>query len=434
MATHSANTVLGGVCGVLATATTITSPTAANIICSSSVQADGTVIYAKFGSANLLASSSIKAAGRLTVDYLSVGDVVDEVLMLWGIESKDLAKDFLRQQAINEINASMQFVSSQAKGLEYLGRTTRTYDLSQNTASVSLEADVQNVIGPVRWSRPAVAIEIIKNTSPYCWIVDLGRLERGNFTLTLTVGGSATTFDAWVKEPDGTDPFTRHYQANDKTPGDYTNNTGRLDQSLDIPLMLTTLEGNSNVAKGDLFITGEWPRYKIELTNSGSASLGVSNISSATLRSEDTPLRPIASRGQLESWRQTTGAYQTGHPEYYYISRTKSTDKDSTSISLEVRPHPDLGQGVAVGTLSVDVATEPPRFSWLDVVAASNVPIPHRYVESLFLPIVRYRATVSQYYVGTQETSASIQAGYQSALAQYGMVDPQIKEAEEAVA
>jgi len=60
--------------------------------------------------------------------------------------------------------------------------------------------------------------------------------------------------------------------------------------------------------------------------------------------------------------------------------------------------------------------------------------LPHKYVESLFLPIARYRAMVSQYYVGTQEASASIQSGYQSALAQFGMVDPQIKEAEETIA
>ena len=135
----------------------------------------------------------------------------------------------------------------------------------------------------------------------------------------------------------------------------------------------------------------------------------------------------------MESWRQTTGAYQTGRPEYYFISRTKSANADSTSISLEVRPHPDLGTGVAVGSLSVDVAIEPTRFSWSDVASARVIPIPHAYVESLFLPIVRYKAIGNQYYAGTQETSASIQAGYQSALAQYGMVDPQIKEAEEAV-
>ena len=398
-----------------------------------SLVANGSVGIGHFGQSVISITSSIQPDGSLVKDYLSFAQVIDEVLMLWGIEDKKLAKQSIRQQAVNEINASMQFVSSQAKGLDYLGRTTRSYALSQNTSAVALEADVQNVLGPVRWSRPAVAVEIIKNTSPYCWIVDLGRLERGNFTLTLNVGGVATAFTAYVQEPDGTDPFTRHYNANDKTPGDYTNNTGRLDQSLDIPEMLTTFEGNSNVAKGDIFITGKWPRYKIELTSSSSAGLVATNTSSATLRSEDTPLRPLSTRGQLESWRQTTGAYQTGRPEYYFISRTKSANADSTSISLEVRPHPDLGTGVAVGSLSVDVAIEPTRFSWSDVASARVLPIPHAYVESLFLPIVRYKAIGNQYYAGTQETSASIQAGYQSALAQYGMVDPQIKEAEEEV-
>ena len=432
MATHSANSVIVGSSAFFATAVRDTTITAANIVSITDLLATGSIRTAHSASASIDGTSTFGATGKGS-NALSLGEVVDEILMLWGIESKDSAKEHIRQQAVNEINASMQFVSSQAKGLDYLGRTTRTYALSQNTSAVALEADVQNVIGPVRWSRPAVAVEIIKNTSPYCWIVDLGRLERGNFTLTLNVDGVATAFTANVQEPDGTDPFARHYLTNSKTPGDYTNNTGRLDQSLDIPSMLSRFEGNSNVDKGDIFITGKWPRYKIELTHSGSCSLAVSNITSATLRSEDTPLRPLSTRGQLESWRQTTGAYQTGRPEYYFISRTKSANADSTSISLEVRPHPDLGVGEAVGSLSVDVAVEPSRFEWADVAAGKPVSIPHAYVESLFLPIVRYKAIGNQYYAGTQETSASIQAGYQSALAQYGMVDPQIKEAEEAV-
>lgn len=434
MAVHSANTNINAQSVVVAVGNVASPAFSAKLESTSSLVANGSVGIGHFGQSVISITSSIQPDGSLVKDYLSFAQVIDEVLMLWGIEDKKLAKKSIRQQAVNEINASMQFVSSQAKGLDFLGRTTRTYALSQNTSAVALEADVQNVIGPVRWSRPAVAIETL-NTDPDTWIVDLGRVERGYFTLVLTVGGVASTFYAYIKEPNNTDPFQRAGNlSSTATPGDYTNNTGRQDQSLEISEMLAIFENNSNVSKGDIFITGEWPRYKIELTTSSNATLVATNTSSATLRSEDTPLRPLSTRGQLESWRQTTGAYQTGRPEYYFISRTKSANADSTSISLEVRPHPDLGVGVAVGSLSVDVAIEPTRFSWSDVASARVVPIPHAYVESLFLPIVRYKAIGNQYYAGTQETSASIQAGYQSALSQYGMVDPQIKEAEEAVA
>jgi len=382
--------------------------------------------------AYLAAKSGLSAYGRLgDNDYLSVKEVVDEILGLWGIEDASLAKDFLRQQAINELNASMQFIASQAKGLDYLGRATRTYALTEAQSSVSLESDVQNIEGPVRWARPAVAIEILKNTSPYTWILDLGRMEQGYFTLTLTVDGTATAYNVYIKEVDGTDPFTRHYAADDQTPGDYTNNTGRQDQALDIPDMLSSFEANAKINAGDLMITGSWPRYKLELTTSHAATIAVTNTSSSTLRSEDSPLRPVATRGQLESWRQTTGSYQTGRPEYYYVSRTRTGKADSTAIALEVRPHPDMGSGVGVGSLSVDVALEPPRFSWADTNIGKAIPLPHRYVESLFLPVVRQRAMVSHYYVGSQDTSQSIQGGYQLALAQFGMVDPQIREAEE---
>ena len=466
MATHQSDAVLGSVSQILATGTlggiyrnlaileTTSSLYASaritkalggvgEIVSRSSLFGEATIKTGHDGLAILDSVSSFVAYGQLTDDYLSVREVVNEVLMLWGIEDANLAKEFLRQQAINEINASMQFVASQAKGLDYLGRTTRSYSLTEHQSSVTLEKDVQNVVGPVRWNRPAVAVEILNSSNPSSWVVDLGRMETGYFTLTLNVGGVATAYTARVKEPDGSDPFTRHFLANDQTPGAFTNNTGRLDQSLDIPEMLSTFEGNSNVSPGDLMITGSWPRYKIELTGTG--SLAVSNIPwtaltspgsgySPTLRSESTPLRPLSTLGQLESWRQTTGAYQTGRPEYYYVSRKRTGEAEGTSIALEIRPHPDMGSDAEVGSLSVDVALEPPRFSWTDFNQSSAVPLPHKYVESLFLPIARYRAMVSQYYVGTQEASASIQSGYQSALAQFGMVDPQIKEAEETIA
>ena len=402
----------------------------ASLIAAAKVSPNGTLTHG--GESIAKSSASLVAKGKIDNDpSISIKEVVDEMLLMWGIESTALARDFLKQQAINEINASMQLISAQAKGLDYLGRTTRTYALTEAQSSVSLESDVQNIEGPVRWVRPAVAIERLTNLSPYIWILDLGRMEQGYFTVTLTVDGTATSYDAWVKEVDGTDPFTRHYLTDDQTPGDYTNDTGRQDQALDIPEMLSSFEANAKINAGDLMITGSWPRYKLELTTSHAATIAVSNTSSATLRSEESPLRPIASRGQLESWRQTLGAYQTGRPEYYYVSRTRTGSAEGTAIALEIRPHPDMGSGVGVGSLSVDVAIEPSRFTFDDYALSKEIPLPHRYIESLFLPIVRYRGMVSHYYVGSQEASASIQTNYQAALAQFGIVDPQIEEAQE---
>ena len=393
---------------------------------------DGALTYG--GGAIAKSSATLVAKGKIDGDHsISIKEVVDEMLLMWGIESTALARDFLKQQAINEINASMQMVSAQAKGLDYLGRTTRTYALTQQQRSVTLESDVQNVEGPVRWVRPAVALEELSGESPYVWRLDLGRLERGYFTITLTVDGTATAYSVFVEEVDGTDPWllSSGLSPSIATAGESTRDTGRENQALDGPGILAAFEANAKVNAGDLFITGKWPEYRFELTTAHTSTLAISNISSSTIRSEDPPLRPIASRGQLESWRQTLGAYTTGHPEYYYISRTRTGNAEGTAIALEIRPDPDLGVGVAVGSLSVDVAIEPSRFTFDDYSVSKEIPLPHRYVESLFLPIVRFRGMVSHYYVGSQEASASIQANYQAALVQFGIVDPQIEEAQE---
>ena len=371
---------------------------------------------------NLIGEASIKAIGVLENDHITILEVIDEILLLWGIESSSLAKEVIRNQAVNEINAALQLINSQAKELDYLNRTTRTYTLSEHTESVELQSDVQNVEGPVRWVRPGVIVSKISTTSPYKWTLDFSGSYGGYSTISFALGGQSGSFTAHVLDSSGNFAWPVGKS------GEAVNDTGRTDFKIDIPGLLAAIEALSTVTPGDVIIFGSWPIYEVELTSSsGSESLTAND---GNLLKGKTNLRPLASRDQLDNYQNLFGSYRGGIPEYFFVNRTKNGSAENTNIKIEIRPQSDLGNGVAPGNLEVDVTVEPKHFFWEDYAKSTPIPLPHKYVESLLLPIVRYRSTISHYYVGTQGTDA-LQANYQAALAQFGMIDPQIQEVEE---
>lgn len=373
-------------------------------------------------STNLIGEASIKAIGVLENDHITIREVIDEILLLWGIESSSLAKEVVRNQAVNEINAALQLINSQAKELDYLNRTTRTYTLSEHTESVELQSDVQNVEGPVRWVRPGVVVSRISTSSPYKWTLDFSGVYGGYSQITFSAGGQSGVFSAYILDGSGNRAWPSGVS------GEVVNDTARTDFKIDIPGLLAISEGLSTVSPGEVIISGSWPHYEFEyLGSAGPISLSASDN---TLLKSKTNLRPLASRDQLDNYRNLFGSYQAGIPEYFFVNRTKNGSAENTNIKIEIRPQSDLGSGIGPGNLEVDVTVEPKHFFWEDYAKSTPIPLPHKYVESLFLPIVRYRATVSHYYVGTQGADA-LQANYQAALAQFGMIDPQIQEVEE---
>ena len=73
--------------------------------------------------------------------------------------------------------------------------------------------------------------------------------------------------------------------------------------------------------------------------------------------------------------------------------------------------------------LMVDVVLEAPRFTWNDVDRCPRVPMPHRYVESLLLPIARYQA-MSGHLAVAPERRAQIEAEYAAARLGLELADP----------
>jgi|SRR5581483_980097 len=83
-------------------------------------------------------------------------------------------------------------------------------------------------------------------------------------------------------------------------------------------------------------------------------------------------------------------------PTHYFVESKASIDfvlQDSARVFFYVAPAPDLAQLTAGTSVLLQVINEPGLFTAADLTAGTAViPVPDKYVESIFLPIARYNA------------------------------------------
>lgn len=119
-------------------------------------------------SASSSASLSLSAVGRVSAyagfrafaecdltgasdtDGLSVCDVVDSVLSMWGILCRKSAPNYAIDRAISDLNSAMQLIWNNAEDRDYWTNETLTITLSDGESSFGLPDDIQNVKGPCR--------------------------------------------------------------------------------------------------------------------------------------------------------------------------------------------------------------------------------------------------------------------------------------------
>lgn len=134
------------------------------------------------------------------------------------------------------------------------------------------------------------------------------------------------------------------------------------------------------------------------------------------------PLRPLATMSQLEMFGEAflgTAINATGTPIAAYVQRETTSATAETSIKVFVAPTPTNSF-----TMQLDVLLKAPRYTWADVDAGTPLYLPHKYVESILMPIVRQRLSTSLYFV-LQEKLGSIEAQAKVAFEQLGLVDQQ---------
>lgn len=111
----------------------------------------------------------------------------------------------------------------------------------------------------------------------------------------------------------------------------------------------------------------------------------------------DTPriiLREVTDRGQFERYADTFyGGDLPDGPRAWHLEASNISGGDSVALTLHIAPPP-----IETADILVDVILEPPRYDWSDVTNGTPLSLPHRYAETLLLPLVRDWASSHEYF------------------------------------
>ena len=168
-------------------------------------------------------------------------------------------------------------------------------------------------------------------------------------------------------------------------------------------------------------------------TVSGTAGYALTDVQQVVgpVRIGAIPLRELASRGEFDLYAAMLGALDdvsaasNARPTAYYLQRLRDpanegTSGESTALTLLLAPTPN-----AVYSVAAEVVKLARNVSYADLTADVPLPMPHKYVASLFLPIARYNVTTCPWALYRHEGHmAGIQADYTRALALLGVNDP----------
>jgi len=143
------------------------------------------------------------------------------------------------------------------------------------------------------------------------------------------------------------------------------------------------------------------------------------------------PLRKLASRGQAQVYQQlfaggTYGGISSGRPLAYFVESLRDTDnvtgaEDNVKVRLHVLPPPGASH---TGNLVLNVISEAGTLTEDDLEDdTKKVPVPHKYAESILLPLVRWNATTSHFFVA-KDMLDRYREDYRQAITLLGMADP----------
>lgn len=147
----------------------------------------------------------------------------------------------------------------------------------------------------------------------------------------------------------------------------------------------------------------------------------IQNVTGPCRRADNKrPLVPIGTIGELETFSDLYLENETSdEPLAYHIERTNQTGADPAKTVFHVTPPVS---GASLGFL-LEVTKEAPRYTTGDLTSCPVIPIPHRYVETLLLPIARYQASTF-YLFRKADQKETIDREYQQARISLGLADP----------
>lgn len=98
---------------------------------------------------------------------LTVKDVLDEILLVWGIQSAEIAPTWLLKRAIHDMNGAFQMIWSMAKDDNFFSRQTLTISFGAGVSQVSMPNTVLTILGPARFATNGQPLRPIASRSQY---------------------------------------------------------------------------------------------------------------------------------------------------------------------------------------------------------------------------------------------------------------------------
>ena len=145
----------------------------------------------------------------------------------------------------------------------------------------------------------------------------------------------------------------------------------------------------------------------------------VQNVTGPARLTTGEPLTPLGNVSEFETFDDAFIEDEPAtKPVAYYIERNFQSANDPAKCTMMISPVPT--QSVSV---RLDVVLEAPRYTVLDFVSCPVCPIPHKYVESLLLPVSRYLASHSHLFID-RDRQAIIEKDYMQARELLDVADP----------
>jgi hypothetical protein len=167
-----------------------------------------------------------------------------------------------------------------------------------------------------------------------------------------------------------------------------------------------------------------WTQSTIEVTFTSGVSTAVlsndiQNVIGPARLTTGQPLIPLANISESETFSDAfleNSAPTT--PVGYFIERNNQSGADPVKCTIIISPAP-----TASTTVKLDVVNESPRYTILDIDSCPVCPVPHKYVESILMPVCRY-LSMHSYLFSNRDREKAIVAAYADARKLLDVADP----------
>ena len=206
-----------------------------------------------------------------------------------------------------------------------------------------------------------------------------------------------------IQNPDVSPPTARAHVLND----------------IKAALQLMQLSGDDFFSRTEatLRITAGTAMYELES--------GMQTILEPVRLSGGQSLIELRSRSQLDNFGPlflgSNDAVSAGTPLAYFVEPLASGDADTPTLRMHITPTPAEND-----TITLNVIEEAPTYTTDDLLDDADTvpPVPHKYHESILLPLVRKNVTACDLFVRNAAKLPAIDADYQRALTMLGLADP----------